>query len=180
MRLYKSLSYFLMVWVFCSVTSTAAAKEIQVSVHLVGIKAIKTEEANGDELYLHVTQYSSLGKTNEKRVPIFPTHWPSKDLDKVKDVVVWEGPLKNMESVKLIISLLEQDNLAVSEMDNLIGGAELDLTNENSQFKKEWKVPIYEKEDEVEMLRSGDPQRFLFKGLGAKYEVLFKIVQKID
>lgn len=174
MRLFRLVGYFLLCCFFSTIT---VAKDLSVTVKLVEIKSEKNQESKVDELYFHTTMYSSLGKNTEGRVPVFPMHWPSKQLSKVNNVVLWQGRLKEGESIKLMISLLEQD-LPPLEADDVLGSAEIKLSNQNGQLKKEWLIPIFEEKKEVEMLKPGDPQRFLFKGAGALYTVAFRVEQK--
>jgi hypothetical protein len=174
MRLYKLISFFLLVW-FCQ--SAAVAKEITVAVNLVDIKTEKPSEARGDEIYFHLTKYSSLGTSKEERLPVFPLHWLSKQTNSIKNVVLWQGLLQEGESVKLIISLLEED-LPPWDADELLGSAQLTLTNKSGKLTKEWTIPVFEETQEVEMLKVAEPQRYVFKGDNAIYDVAFHIDQK--
>lgn len=152
----------------------SSAKTLPVSVKLAEIKAEKTSEKKGDELYFHVTKYSNLGHSVESRIPIFPEHWLSKQLNKVKNVEIWKGSLKEGESIKLIISLLDQD-LPPWDADDLLGSAQLMLSNQKGKLKTEWVVPVFEETEEVEMLKPGKPQHYLFKGAGSLYDVAFSV-----
>ena len=99
MRLYKFIGLFLMC---CWLGEFAEAKTLQVTLQLAEIRVEKTSEEGGDELYFNVTQYSSLGSTQNTRVPAYPSHWPSQKLHKVKNALLWEGSIKEGEEVQLI------------------------------------------------------------------------------
>ena len=174
MRLFKLINFLILSFFLIGI---AEAKEIKVEVKLTDIKAIKTEEKGGDELYFDTIEYSSLGHSKEARIPAKPLHWLSSQLSGVKNVVLWQGTVQDDESIRVILTLVEQD-LEPWEVDDMLGSIQLNLANKSGKLTKEWIVPVFEETDEVEMLKKGDPQRYLFKGDGAKYEVAFKVDQK--
>lgn len=163
-------------FIFLSILLSAevVAKELTVSLKLVNIRAEKTTELGEDEVYFNITQYSSLGYSNETRIPTYPGHWLSKQLPAVKDLVIWKGVIKENEAVKLIVSLGEEDSLPWDPND-LIGAAQLELENKAGKLQQAWKVPIFEEKEEVEMLKKGKQERFIFKGADSRYDVAFEV-----
>jgi len=98
-------------------------------------------------------------------------------LPDVKNVVLWSDTVHEGETVRLIFSLGEQEKFPWNE-DDLLGSAQLVLTYEGGKLHKVWTLPAVNKKDEAEILKLGDPQRFLFKGDGSLYDVAFLVVQK--
>jgi len=152
----------------------AMAKDLAVTLKLVDIYAEKTADPSGDAVYFNITQYSNLGHSKEGRVPAYPGHWLSKQLPSLKNLTLWRGSLKENESIKLILSLGEQESSAW-EVSTSIGAAQLTLENKGGKLKKTWTVPIFEEKEEVEMLKKDDKERFVFKGAGSRYDVGFEI-----
>lgn len=153
------------------------AKALRVVVKLTSIKAEKTTEQGGDELYFNVTQYSSFGRSRTERIPQASGYWSFKYLDKVKDISLWEGLLHDKEEIKLILSVVEQD-FPPWDLDELIGGAQLLLKNKEGKLAYEWVVPVFEEQADIEMKTPGLLQEFVFKGAGAVYEVAFTVQEK--
>ncbi len=154
-------------------------KKISAIVKLSTIKAIELNEQGVDEIYFNVTSYSSLGASKNRRIPAGDLCWESKNLEKVKDVVLWEGDLQKAEELKLVLSVVEQD-FPPWDPDELIGGAQLLLKNNKGNFSHEWVAPVFEEEVDIEMKgkRPDGSQIFLLKGAGAIYEVTFSVAQK--
>lgn len=171
--------FLLSPWVAVAKTSSVSAM-----VKLNRIEAEKTTEQGGDEIYFNVTSYSSSGQSTMERTPQAPAHWNSKALDKVKDIILWEGNLDEGEEVKLILSVVEQE-FPIWEHDELIGGAQLELKNQKGTLKPLWVVPQFEEQVDVEMkslpqdkANAKNSAVFLLKGAGAVYEVAFSVEQK--
>lgn len=175
---------------FLSAFSTVLwAEDISVAVKLSNIKAEKTVEKGGDEVYVDVTDYSSSGRTENKRIPVNPSHWLSDHLEKVQNVTLWQGNVREKEEIKLIFSVMDQE-YPPWVSDELIGGAELILKNEKGKLSAEWKVPQFENEPTIEMKPagnsvkagnsgdsgdSGNSRSYIFKGEGALYDVTFSV-----
>lgn len=157
------------------------SNEVRAVIKLTRITADKTTEPDGDELYFNITSYSSLGRSRTERIPQEPAHWDSKYLDKVKDIILWEGSLQDAEEVKLILSVVEQE-FPIWQDDELIGGAQVMLENKKGALKHEWVAPHFDEQTDVEMKGESAPHAkdavFLLKGAGAVYEVAFSIEQK--
>ena len=171
MNLRKLISF---IFLFRLLLGGASAKEFKVILKLVDIRAEKTVDSGGDQVYFNMTEYSSLGHSKENRVPLYPGHWLSKQLPMVKNLALWRGVLKDNESIKLIVSLGEQGESAW-EVNSSIGAAELILENKEGKLKKTWTIPVFEEKKEVEMLNKNGEERFVFKGAGSRYDVAFKI-----
>lgn len=170
----------LLIFSFANVSNIALAAPLSLVVKLSDIKVEKTSEKKGDEIYFSITEYSSLNRSKETRVPVQPTHWLSQNVDKLKNVVLWQGTIQESEEIKLIISMMEQDSPPWNP-DDLIGNAELTIKNEKGTLHKEWKAPIFAETSEVEMKKEPvttvgkEPQRFVFKGEKAHYDVAFDV-----
>ncbi len=158
----------------CLVSLGISAKEFPVVVKLHTIKAERTLNAKGDDLYFEVTQFPTEGEPGDSRIPLYPLHWLSNQLDEVKDLVLWTGVIKEGESTKLTLSLVDQE-IPPWEPDDLIGGAQLILKNAKGELNKAWSVPPFAKAKEVELINGTYPQRFVFKGDGSLYDVSFSV-----
>ncbi len=172
MRLCKFFSLFFLVGLFCG---TALAAPVKAVLKVTDIQAKKTITPNGDDVYFNITEYSSLGSTNEKRVPVYPAHWLSKQLTNVKDLTLWEGKLQEGESIKLVVVLSEQD-LRPWGTDHLIGAITLTLKNQKGTLHSHWDIPVFEEKDEVEMVKNGTIKRYVFKGERFRYNVGFEVI----
>jgi hypothetical protein len=174
MRLCKFFSSIILMG-FC--LNVALASELKVVLKLTDIRVKKTIEHEGDDVYFNITQYSSLGHSSESRVPIYPAHWLSKQLSNVKQLELWEGTLKPSESVKLVIALSEQDPRPW-DTGYLIGAVTLTVKNKKGRLEHTWDIPVFEEKNEVEMLKSDSPKRYVFKGGRSRYDVAFQVEQR--
>lgn len=174
-KFYNLILLFCMAY-FCGV-GAASAKDISVIIKLDRIEVRKLSEKMGDELYIGVTQYSSLGHSKTDRIPAKPAYWLSRQLSLVNNVVLWEGDIEEDEETKVILSLVEKD-LSPWDVDDLIGSAEIVLTNQKGQLKKQWGIPVFEERVEVDMEKPGNPQRFLMKGDKSEYSLQFRVDEK--
>jgi hypothetical protein len=165
----KVLSVGLLIFV-----SPVFAKDLSVVIKLHSVEVRKTSEKSGDELYLDVTQYSSLGSSRTDRIPKAPLHWKSSNLAQVKDLSVWEGSLKAQEEVKIILSLVEQD-FPPWDLDDLIGSCQLILMNNQGKLETKWGLPVFEEKVEVVMSAKANPQFFVMKGDNSEYNISFSV-----
>lgn len=169
-------------FVLCLLTSSSAFADtpaVRAAVTLKRMKTDKTAAVSGDELYFNVTSYSSLGQSRTERIPEQPAHWDSKALDKVQNIPLWTGSLQEGEEMKLILSVVEQE-FPIWNNDELIGGAQLKLSNQKGELKYEWEVPLFEENTDIEMhgQANANPQLFLLKSSDAVYEVAFSVEQR--
>ncbi len=160
----------------CVVAGSVVAKEQTVSLQLRSIQVIQASEKAGDELYFKIMAYSNEGGSQISQVPV-ESVWQSSQLEAVKDIVLWQGTLKDLESIKLVLSLVEQD-LPPFDPDDILGSAQVVLQNQGDQLYTTWEVPVFDEKLEVEKLADGDPQQYRFKGQGAHYDVAFSVVQQ--
>lgn len=156
------------------VTGTALAKDIKVAINLETIKAIKLSEKGGDKLYFSITVYPSNGAPTATRVPFFPIHWLSKELDRVKNVTLWEGTFKEAEGAQIIISLVEQD-LEPWDVDDPFGSVKITLSNQNGKLQNKWSIPDYHDKTQVTEIGGKGAPKYDFKGNGGDYQVEFSI-----
>ena len=174
MRVFKFFSLFLLC---CIISCGSSAKPITVLLKLAAIKANESSSQSNDDLYFSLSQYSNMRAAKDFRVPVFPSHWISKQFTELKDVVLWEGELKEDEKIKLIISLVEQDYLPF-DSEGGIGSAELSLYYHKGMLTTKWGVPDFESSEEVEQLSSSIPQHYIFKGSESKYDVAFLVEEQ--
>lgn len=147
-------------------------KGLQLTVKLAQLSATKTSEKS-DELYFSITQYSSQTVPAINRVPMFPLHWRTKDLATLKDITLWEGTLKNDESVLLVLTLLEQD-VPPWDADDHIGSAQVRLANKNGKLTSEWGMPHFKDQPKVVQKDAKVPKFEMF-GADSQYVTVFKI-----
>lgn len=108
-----------------------------VTLKLNFIEKIKSAETMGDELYFHVTEYSSMTKPVHTLVPDYPIHWLSHYLENVKNVTIWERSLKEGEAVELALSLTERD-APPWNLDDLVGTLKVKFKQEGGTLVQHW------------------------------------------
>lgn len=162
---------FLVVIAIALVSFSAMAKPQMVEIKLVSIEAKKVTEKDGDELYFATSSYPSTDNPQILRVPMYPVHWLSKDLSKVKNVTLWEGVVVDNSSTLLIFSLLEQD-ASLFETDDHLGSAQLKITNLDGKVTKTWGQPKFKDQPKVES-RPGN--EYIMFGDNGEYIVKFKV-----
>lgn len=171
MKAYR-LGVMVFTMIMCTLTCVssyaedAQKKNISLQITLSDIKQIKRSEAGGDEIYFSVTEYSSIERPRHYLVPSFPTHWLSQHIDEVKNVVLWEKPLQDKESVMVVISLLERD-APPWNVDDLIGTVKVKMQYEGGQVKKEWSLP---NKEEARVLDQ-EANIFALLGEGSEYHI---------
>ena len=172
MRLFKLITLLISFWLSMG---NAACKETYFVVKLTDMKVEKTSDAGGDNLFFLVTQSRDESKAQEERIPIYPLHWLSKQLMGVKNVILWQGEIKEGEVVKLTYSLIEQKFPPWDLDEFMIGSAQLILSNHKGKVKKVWSVPDFDEKNDVEIQKLTNPQRYVFKGAGSRYDVAFRV-----
>lgn len=123
----------------------------------------------GDQIYVNVTEYSSVDKPAMYRVPEYPSHWLSKYIDKVQNVVLWQKPILDGESVELIISVVESD-APPWDVDDLVGSVKLKVYIEKGKLEQEWSVP-----NKSIVKQEGLKGSFVLTGDGAEYKISLKL-----
>jgi len=162
--------------VLCIFSVAVHAKTLYPTVSLLKIEEVKAQEAGGDELYLHITQYHSSGESETQTFPRRPTYWPSEHLDKIKNVKIWDNKLNKGESVEVIISLLEQD-FHPWNTDDLVGTIKLRLRNDNGSLQSNWSMPNRADAPDTVNTKYGLAQRFTLIGDHHKY-VLYLVLKE--
>lgn len=159
------------------ISTLAFAKDIKVGLQLVSIKPITLAEKRGDEIYFSVTEYTSEKKPGiSTRVPEFPLHWLSKNLDKVKDIKLWSNTIKENAAVQLVVSLVEQD-VPPWNIDDHFGSVKITLVNDKGELKETWSMPDYN--DGTKVTRNNQDNlspNFTFRAEGAEYKAKFKLI----
>ena len=168
------------VLLFCFCGAAIAGSDVHVTVKLDRIKAKQLAEERGDEIYFSVTAYPSEKRPGTtSRVPVFPLHWLSKNLDDVRNITMWEQTIKDGSAVQLIISLVEQD-LPPWNIDDHLGSVKLTLTNKGGNLTKKWSLPNYNDDTKVNRNSSSNTSpNFTFKGEGATYNAKFVVSSAI-
>lgn len=163
---------FLSIAVLWACAFHVSANPLQVDVMLSSMKAIKSQEAGGDEVYFSVTQYSNKKRPQESRIPMFPTYWRSATVNELKDVILWHAELEQGESVQVVLSLIEHD-APPWNVDDHLGSAKVTLNNDRGRMKVEWSQPNYQ--DQPPTIQSPEAPLYTFMAGEAKYQVKFDI-----
>lgn len=161
------------IFTVCFLGMTTLYADEEYSVKLEHIEKIKSQEKRGDELYISVTEFPTVGTPSHYQIPNFPTHWLSARLTNVKDVTIWRKNIKSCDNVKVIFSLVEQD-IAPWNIDDLLGSVELTLTCENGKLVPNWVIPNSAITQKVQ----NEKDSFSFTGENAVYRAHFKLEQK--
>ena len=167
------LAIFLLV---CAIT--AHASTLYPALVLDNIKQIKTVENYGDELYWVITEFKSNGKNKQYTIPRYPVHWPSKALDQIKKLTLWNSELKDGQSVILYVELVEHDAPPFN-VDDSIGSVRLVIKNRKNRLKVDWQDSENVKR---KILKKNKGQELTFHGEGAEYvaELQFKQLKAKD
>lgn len=153
--------------------SAKSVNTTPVVLKLEDIQVIKTAaQFSGDEIYVNITEYSSVDKPAMHRVPEYPSHWLSKYIDKVKDVTLWQKAIQDEESVELIISVVESD-APPWDVDDLIGSVKLKVYIEKGKLEQEWSIP-----NKAIVKTAGEKDHFVLTGDGAEYKISLNL--KLD
>jgi hypothetical protein len=143
----------------------------QLSVTLDHLQKIHQQEAGGDELYISVTEFSANEKPRFYQIPAFPSHWNSKNLHDIQQVVLWKKPLKMCEKTTVVFSLVEED-MRPWDSDDLIGSVQLNVTCDGQHIKTQWTVPNTSNTTVLHDKSTG----FAFKGSGAQYNAYMNVL----
>lgn len=100
---------------------------VTIELLLSSLEAVVTQE-NIEELFVAVTSYSTKNQPSHQEVPSFPRYWLSSHLDKVKNVLIWQGNILSQEKVTIHLSLIERD-APPFDVDDLIGTIIITLNN---------------------------------------------------
>ncbi len=146
------------------------AKGLTSTLYLNNLKADKTVEKQGDELYFAVTEFPSTGKKGSHvLIPAYPMYMQSKHLDKVKDLKLWQKTLQPGQSVELVVSLVEHD-VPPWNTDDLIGAFKLQIANKDGKIITRWSK--MDKGNHVAQVDGqGDKKAYTLTGEGASYQL---------
>lgn len=156
------------------IASVASSMTVKPKVRLTQMRAIKTGEKNKDELYMTITTYHSRGEAEHYRFPRNPLTWPSDQLEKMTGVDLWDGVLRNGESVTIVFSLIEQD-MPPWNTDDLVGTVHLHLKNEAGQLISEWKAGNHIEAPAVVSRLKSSERKFTLVGEHGRYELFFTL-----
>jgi len=151
------------------------AKTLHPVIKLLKFEEVTTQEKRGEELFLHVTEYHSHGLSSSKTIPSHPTFWPSEHLKKVKNVKIWEGDVKEGDSVIVLISAMEKD-FHPWNTDDIIGTVRARIRNENGRLTVNWSMPNRADSPDEIRTKYGVAQKFTLIGNGNKY-ILYLILK---
>jgi hypothetical protein len=156
-----------------TISCALIAKPQSVQVTLQSVEAVKTSERRGDEVFVSIIAYPSSGDPTIARVPMFPMHWLSKELSKVRNVSLWQGTIADDATTLLVITLVEQD-LALFNPDDHLGSAQVKITNKNNKITTVWGQPGYKDQPKVEQTGKQNPEYVMF-GDNGEYKVRFRL-----
>jgi hypothetical protein len=127
------------------ITSFSCWAEPQlVTLKLNAIEKFKSTEKRGDELYFHITEYSSLSAPVHRLVPEYPINWLSDYLSDVKNTTLWERSLREGEAVELVLSLTERD-VPPWNLDDLVGTIKVKFRHDGNALVQEWSSLVEER-----------------------------------
>jgi hypothetical protein len=171
----KRIWLFLLTILFSSFGNAANA-ELKPRLVLDHLKVIQVQEKTGDELYFDISVYRANQSVHYLRVPAKPMHWPSQLMQNVSEVTLWSGPLKEGETVNLIVSLMESDASPFNP-DDLLGLMRVSLKNMKGVLQTRWSMPNrYDSVGKAGAKRSGI-QKFDMLGEGAHYDVYLSLTK---
>ena len=157
-----------------SVVFAANNNVIHPSVHLLSMKAVSTAEKRGDELYLNVTVFHSEGESDLFRFPAKPLYWPSEHIEKVDNLQVWDGQLKNGESAEVLFSLVEHD-MPPWNTDDLVGTVRLHIKNTQGALEASWSMPNRTDSPMSVITKHGRAEKFSLIGDHGHYDLYFML-----
>lgn len=163
------INFFLLC--FTANASVESVKHVQV--RLKKIEKIKSSESN-DELFFAITKFSNKERSAYEQVPGYPLYWNSDKLDKINELVLWEGDVTQGESIRLIISLIEHD-APPFYLDDLLGSSKLTLTNSSGELSYEWGVPQFSDLPEVELKVKSGKKLYTYKGENSHYNLEYEV-----
>ncbi len=152
----------------------AIHNEIKPLLFLHHINVIKASERDGDEVYFDVSVYRSNHAEQYFRIPEKPFHWVSQLVGKLSQVKLWSEPIKEGETVVIIVSLIETDASFI-EPDDLIGVMRIKLKNEHGVLQARWTMPNHLEGPVTVPTDHNDIQKFDLRGEGSDYEVFLSI-----
>lgn len=102
----------------------------------------KVSQEDEDELYYSIFEtHQNDDKSNDKltREPEFPLYFSSNRIQHLKDYIMWRGLMRNGDTIKLAITLMEQD-FPPWNPDDLIGVLNINVFFSTSNLKVDWNI----------------------------------------
>jgi len=150
------------------------SKVVCSSIQLQKIKAVKTEERHGDELYLSITVYPSDKKPINYSIPEPPMHWLSRYLKEIKQLTLYKSTLKNGESASVVLTLIEKDAYPWN-IDDLIGTVQVHIKNKDGKLYSVWHAVNSGEEPKVEKITKSQTKAFQLKPKKGLYVVKYEL-----
>jgi hypothetical protein len=158
----------------CLLASQAFAQTEEMAVKLKTLEVIHPQEKRGDELYISVTEFPAQETARHYQVPAYPTHWLSKYVKNIKDVVIWKKSLSHCEPIDLLITLVEED-FAPWDLDDSLGSVQLKVECVNGKSVEKWVIPDPKTTAKI----TDQESAFSFTGENAEYRAIFKLEDAI-
>lgn len=143
------------------------ADDLVVQINVMQMLVDKSDKKNGDRLYFDIAEYRQGELQQFYRIPKKPVHFLSQAIEKVKDVTLWRGTVKEGQAVDLAISLIEED-FPPWNLDDLIGVIKVKLQNNAGKLTTDWRMP---NKGQLISSRLAEQVRFRLTGSGADYKV---------
>jgi len=147
-------------------------QSIKASIILVGMKARKTQETKGDELYFHLHIYPSYKEHYSLRIPEVPKIWRSQKLKEVTNVPIFEESIPEGGTVNVVISLMEKDDPPF-DSDDLLGVITAHFKNDQGKLKSLWSIPNRTDAPVLVTTKLGPSYYFDFFSKHFRYELYF-------
>jgi len=148
--------------------SGQALAKTKVTVKLESITLLEPQESNRDEIYFSITEYLQDQSSRHYQIPSFPTHWLSSHLQKITDIVLWQGEISECQPIDVVFSLVEKD-FKPWNIDDLLGTLKLKIQCQGEAITTQWIT------SDKRVLKSQNEGVFLFHGDGAKYQASFSL-----
>jgi len=155
----------------------AWASDSQLSLHLATLQAEAITEERGDEVYLSISKYSNKNPPEEFRVPSKPLNWFFKKMDSIKNINLWEGKISEDETLKLVISVVEQD-IPPWDVDDLIGTVQVNIQYAKSDRPQvTWMIPKMDGQPEIDDLGpvQDHGRHYVLRGENSKYDLVLHL-----
>jgi hypothetical protein len=176
----RQFKLFIFIFSLSVVMAPAAAEEgenTDIVIKLSSIKPQLLNQKSGNKIYLTVASSSSLGNSKVNRIPAGPAYWQTKHLSTIHNLAVWEGAIKDNEEIKLVFTVVEQDALSW-DTDNLMGSAQVGLTNKRGKLGQPWELPVFEEKVDAERVDDQEIHHFILKANHSQYKVAFLLEAK--
>lgn len=142
------------------------------TLYLKAIKANVQTEANGDEVYLAITEFRHDDKNHHYTIPQFPLHWPADALSQIADLEIWKTALASGGSTEVTIGFVEHD-APPWNTDDMIGGIKIKMINQNGQLKTQWILMGKDAKEQKVDVKQKVMHSYQLTGEGGDYQVDF-------